>query len=168
METQPENINQQQNGYNPIQQNPQQNVQVNNQKSGSKKYIYILLIVAALGIIIVTSLYIITNKSPIKLVKEYTSSEGEGKSDIVSDVKKEEQAIIIKDLEFDPATLEAKTGEPVIWINEDKVDHTIKLPTGNPKTIKPGGVLLRIFKQKGTYEYECTIHPEMTGTIEVN
>lgn len=166
MDTQPENIK--------PPQNPQyvqipQNVNPTPQKSGSKKYVYILLIIIAIIATVIAATYIITNKSPIKLAKDYTGGSGiEGKSDIVSDIKEDTKAIVIKDSELNPPTLEVEVGEPVIWINEDKIDHTIKLPSGTPKTIKPGGMLLRTFKQKGTYEYKCTIHPDMTGTIEVS
>jgi plastocyanin len=43
-------------------------------------------------------------------------------------------------------------------------DHT---SWGSPN-LPPGKVWSQVFGQSGTFGYHCHIHPEMTGTIQVN
>jgi plastocyanin len=63
-----------------------------------------------------------------------------------------------------------KSGEKVTWINRDEEPHTIvsvgkqfkkstALDTDQEFTITVGA--------PGTYEYFCSVHPKMTGTIVV-
>jgi plastocyanin len=78
--------------------------------------------------------------------------------------------IEIKDFAFNPQTLTVKSGEKVTWINRDEEPHTIvsvekqfkkstALDTDQEFTITVGA--------PGTYEYFCSVHPKMTGTIVV-
>jgi plastocyanin len=80
---------------------------------------------------------------------------------------------------FQPARLEIKAGEKVTWKNYDLTEHTVTaknkpaLPEGQGKPlfdsglIKPGASFSYRFEKEGTYEYACTIHPGMSGTIVV-
>ena len=81
-----------------------------------------------------------------------------------------ENQIEIKDFAFNPKTLTVKSGEKVTWINRDEEPHTIvsvekqfkkssALDTDQEFTITAGA--------PGTYEYFCSVHPKMTGTIVV-
>ena len=78
--------------------------------------------------------------------------------------------IEIKDFAFNPQTITVKSGEKVTWINRDEEPHTIvsvgkqfkkstALDTDQEFTITVGA--------PGTYEYFCSVHPKMTGTIVV-
>jgi plastocyanin len=78
--------------------------------------------------------------------------------------------IEIKDFAFNPQTLTVKSGEKVTWINRDEEPHTIvsvekqfkkstALDTDQEFTITAGA--------PGTYNYYCSVHPKMTGTIVV-
>jgi len=78
--------------------------------------------------------------------------------------------IEIKDFAFNPQTLTVKSGEKVTWINRDEEPHTIvsvekqfkkstALDTDQEFTITAGA--------PGTYNYFCSVHPKMTGTIVV-
>src|SRR3989440_11052653 len=78
--------------------------------------------------------------------------------------------IEIKDFAFNPQTLTVKSGEKVTWINRDDEPHTIvsvgkqfkkstALDTDQEFTITVGA--------PGTYDYFCSVHPKMTGTIVV-
>ena len=78
--------------------------------------------------------------------------------------------IEIKDFAFNPQTLTVKSGEKVTWINRDEEPHTIvsvgkqfkkstALDTDQEFTITAGA--------PGTYDYFCSVHPKMTGTIVV-
>jgi plastocyanin len=78
--------------------------------------------------------------------------------------------IEIKDFMFNPPTITVKSGETITWINRDEEPHTIvsvgkkfqkssALDTDQEFTITAGA--------PGTYEYFCSVHPKMTGTIVV-
>ena len=78
--------------------------------------------------------------------------------------------IEIKDFMFNPTTITVKSGETVTWINKDDEPHTVvsvgkkfpkssALDTGQEFTITAGA--------PGTYEFFCSVHPKMTGTIIV-
>jgi plastocyanin len=78
--------------------------------------------------------------------------------------------IEIKDFAFNPQTMTVKSGEKITWINRDEEPHTVvsvgkKFPkssgldTDQEFTITAGA--------PGTYEYFCSVHPKMTGTIVV-
>ena len=78
--------------------------------------------------------------------------------------------IEIKDFAFNPKTLTVKSGEKITWINHDDEPHTVvsvekqfkkstALDTDQEFTITVGA--------PGTYDYFCSVHPKMTGTIVV-
>ncbi|WP_052273181.1 cupredoxin domain-containing protein [Flavihumibacter solisilvae] len=77
--------------------------------------------------------------------------------------------IYMKNSVFSPASLRVKTGTTVKWNNDDTMAHTV---TANDNSfdsgeIQPGGNFSRMYNTVGTYPYHCTLHPGMTGTIEV-
>jgi plastocyanin len=93
---------------------------------------------------------------------------GEMKNDDSTSSK--QNRIEIKDFAFNPQTLTVKSGEKVTWINRDEEPHTIvsvekqfkkstALDTDQEFTITA--------EAPGTYNYFCSVHPKMTGTIVV-
>jgi plastocyanin len=88
----------------------------------------------------------------------------------VDETTTKQNRIEIKDFAFNPQTLTVKSGEKVTWINRDEEPHTIvsvekqfkkstALDTDQEFTITAGA--------PGTYNYFCSVHPKMTGTIVV-
>ena len=88
----------------------------------------------------------------------------------VDETTTKQNRIEIKDFGFNPQTLTVKSGEKVTWINRDEEPHTIvsvgkqfkkstALDTDQEFTITAGA--------PGTYNYFCSVHPKMTGTIVV-
>lgn len=83
--------------------------------------------------------------------------------------------IIIKDFDYDPSTLKIKAEVVIIWMNEGSYAHTVtaKGHTSKTKGVFDSGALNKgqsfsyTFKEAGTFEYYCTIHPSMKGKIEV-
>ena len=75
----------------------------------------------------------------------------------------------IDNFTFVPQTLTVSTGTTVTWTNSDDVPHTVVstkklfsspvLDTNDRFTWK--------FGDPGRYDYFCSIHPHMTGTVEV-
>ena len=78
--------------------------------------------------------------------------------------------IEIKDFAFNPQTITVKSGEKITWINRDEEPHTV-VSVGK-KFPKSSGLdtdqeYSIIVGAPGTYEYFCSVHPKMTGTIVV-
>ncbi len=67
---------------------------------------------------------------------------------------------------FQPKEITVSPGDIVRWENKDSVEHTIT-GFGIDVTVEPGGSFEHTFFEKGTHEYVCTIHPNMTGQVIV-
>jgi plastocyanin len=82
--------------------------------------------------------------------------------------------VAIRNFAFQPAELEVEVGTTVEWVNEDPVPHTVTSGTpGSPTGVFDSGALNQgdsfsfTFRQPGTYEYFCRLHPSMRGRILV-
>jgi amicyanin len=80
--------------------------------------------------------------------------------------------ISMKNLAFNPAQLTIKAGTTVVWTNDEDVPHTVKASAGSgvqfeSGTLNKGQSFQFTFTKPGTYPYECTLHPDMKGTITV-
>ena len=77
----------------------------------------------------------------------------------------------IHNFAFQPANVTVHQGDTVEWKNEDGVAHTATATTPKPGfdsgSIQPGGTWHYKAQAKGTYNYICTIHPYMKGTLIV-
>jgi plastocyanin len=74
----------------------------------------------------------------------------------------------IDNFTFAPQKLTVKVGTTVTWSNEDDIPHTV-VSTGHfrSKPLDTGDKFSFVFTTPGTYEYFCSLHPHMTGTITV-
>jgi plastocyanin len=72
---------------------------------------------------------------------------------------------------FVPRELTVITGTGITWVNDDDAVHTVKTigtyaGKFNSGDILPGAVWSYTFgKQEGSFEFTCSYHPEMKGTI---
>jgi plastocyanin len=75
----------------------------------------------------------------------------------------------MKNIAFNPNKLTVPVGTKVTFTNQDSVTHTVTSDTGlfDSGNISHGNQFEFTFKEKGTYNYHCSIHPGMTGTIVV-
>jgi plastocyanin len=80
-------------------------------------------------------------------------------------------AVTIKmaDIKFDPETASVKAGQEVCWVNEDSVQHDAVAENDAFKSelFNKGETFTTTVDQPGTIKYVCTVHPGMTGTLEV-
>jgi plastocyanin len=75
--------------------------------------------------------------------------------------------VTIKDLAYTPKILTVPAGATVTWVWRDgAIAHDVKGDGFRSKVIAEGTFGHR-FDQPGTYDYRCTRHPNMTGTVEV-
>ena len=77
-------------------------------------------------------------------------------------------AVTIKDLAFTPATTSVPTGSKVTWTNNDTTAHTVTFDDGDGGNLAPGATFDQTFTTAGTFEYHCTIHSQMKGTVTVS
>ena len=69
-----------------------------------------------------------------------------------------------------PANFTAKVGQTVTWVNQDSNPHTVTSSTGafDSGAIAAGASYSYTFTQAGVYQYSCTYHSWMKGTIIVS
>lgn len=75
----------------------------------------------------------------------------------------------IADFAYDPDPVTVQVGGKVTWLNQDSAPHTATAEDGSfdTGTLEEGKLKSETFKQPGTYDYVCEIHPSMHGTVEV-
>ncbi len=76
---------------------------------------------------------------------------------------------------YSPSELTTLAGNNVTWVNDSGVIHTVT--SGNPQEgpdgtfdsgiIMSGDTFSHTFTEAGNYQYFCTIHPWMIGTVIV-
>jgi amicyanin len=78
-------------------------------------------------------------------------------------------AVTIDNFKFDPATLTVPVGSTVTWTNKDEEPHTVAAKDGSfhSSSLDTKGTYSFTFTKPGTYDYICSIHPFMTGTVVV-
>ncbi|WP_372791103.1 plastocyanin/azurin family copper-binding protein [Paraconexibacter sp.] len=78
--------------------------------------------------------------------------------------------VLMKGIRFQPRDITVKVGDTVTWKNVDPVDHNAVATSGadfKSELFGEGGTYEYTAEKVGKIEYECTIHPGMTGTIDV-
>jgi plastocyanin len=78
-------------------------------------------------------------------------------------------AIDIDNFCFGVVSLDVAAGTTVTWTNRDDVPHTVASATKVFKSppLDTGETFSFTFKEAGTFEYYCSMHPRMTGKIVV-
>ena len=75
----------------------------------------------------------------------------------------------IRDLAFQPGTLDVAPGDTVSWTNHDIVPHTVTWAAGarDSGRLDPGQAFVAVVAAGDTVHYTCLYHPTMTGTLVV-
>ena len=76
---------------------------------------------------------------------------------------------------YEPETIQVNVGDTVIWTNSDITIHTVtsgSIQTGatgifDSQIMAADETFEHTFDESGTYEYYCTLHPYMVGTVLV-
>ena len=81
----------------------------------------------------------------------------------------ENDSVMIKNFAFAPVTLHVRTGATVIWKNLDGEPHTVVSDSGAFRSgaLDEGDAFQFTFDKPGTYQFFCSVHPHMRGTIVV-
>jgi plastocyanin len=73
----------------------------------------------------------------------------------------------IENMKFNPQEIFVSAGDEVVWINNDLVPHTITGKALNSPVISPNQRWAFSAKKKGRFEYACSLHPTMLGSLVV-
>jgi plastocyanin len=79
-------------------------------------------------------------------------------------------AVTMKDTLFKPENVTVRSGQTVVWTNEDSIAHTVKAVAGasfESKSISEGETYKQKLTTVGGIDYLCTIHPSQKGSIDV-
>jgi plastocyanin len=78
-------------------------------------------------------------------------------------------AVTIDNFAFAPATLTVKAGSTVTWTNRDEEPHTVAASDGSFHSpgMGTGATYSHTFPTAGKFDYVCSIHPMMHGTVVV-
>lgn len=70
---------------------------------------------------------------------------------------------------FVPLTLTVTAGTTVTWTNRDEEPHTVAASDGSFRSpgMGTGATFTHTFTAAGTFDYVCSIHPMMRGTVVV-
>ncbi|MDQ3978129.1 MAG: plastocyanin/azurin family copper-binding protein [Actinomycetota bacterium] len=75
--------------------------------------------------------------------------------------------VVIDGMAFSPEGVEIAVGESVVWTFKDDTTHDVAFDDGPTSPKQRSGTWQRTFDQPGSYEYVCTLHPNMRGTVVV-
>jgi plastocyanin len=79
--------------------------------------------------------------------------------------------VSIRNFAYHPSPLTIKAGGTVMWTNDDSMTHTVTADDGSFDSgftqLRPGGTFSHMFTAPGTYQYHCSIHTFMHGTVIV-
>jgi amicyanin len=79
--------------------------------------------------------------------------------------------VTIDNFTYSPAQLTVPAGTKVTWTNHDDVPHTVTSPTKprliDSPTLDTDQSFSFTFREPGTYDYFCGVHPKMTGKVIV-
>jgi plastocyanin len=78
-------------------------------------------------------------------------------------------AVKIDNFTFAPQRVNVKAGTTITWTNQDDIPHTVTSATKafRSKALDTDDKFSFTFTTAGVYEYFCSLHPHMTGTIVV-
>jgi plastocyanin len=78
--------------------------------------------------------------------------------------------VSIANFAFAPAEITIAPGESITWTNDDGAPHELEFDDATPGSdlLLPGARFSRRFDRPGTYDYNCSVHPYMTGRVVVH
>lgn len=84
-----------------------------------------------------------------------------------SPVQAETIEVTIDRLVFSPATVEAKVGDTIKWVNKDVFAHTATVKGGWEVMIPPKATASLTLQKAEAVDYFCRFHPNMKGHLAV-
>jgi plastocyanin len=78
--------------------------------------------------------------------------------------------VSMENIKFNPQNVTIDAGDTVTWVNDDSVGHDVTaddFKSGDPGAMQNGDTFEHTFDAAGTFDYVCTVHPGMEGTVTV-
>ncbi len=75
--------------------------------------------------------------------------------------------VAIQGFAFNPSSITISPGDTVKWTNMDSATHTVVGDDFSSGNLTNGDSYTQTFTKPGTFNYHCSIHPSMQGTIIV-
>lgn len=78
--------------------------------------------------------------------------------------------VTISNFTYSPSDITVKKGTTVTWTNNDSVSHDVVGDSDNElksELLQNGQSYSFTFNEVGTFNYSCTPHPQMHGTVTV-
>jgi plastocyanin len=78
--------------------------------------------------------------------------------------------VSMEGIAFNPGEITVKVGDTVTWTNNDSVGHDVTgddFSSGDAGGLSSGETFEHTFDEAGTFDYVCTVHPGMEGTVTV-
>ena len=78
--------------------------------------------------------------------------------------------VSMEGIAFQPAEVTVSVGDTVTWTNNDSVGHDVtadSFSSGEPGDMGSGDTFDHTFQEAGTFDYVCSVHPGMEGTVVV-
>ena len=88
---------------------------------------------------------------------------------LAAPVRADETQVKIDNFTFNPQQITVKAGATVVWTNGDDIPHTVTSTTMafRSQALDTDDKFSFTFATPGKYDYFCSLHPHMTGTIVV-
>ena len=98
-----------------------------------------------------------------------TPANGNGNGTAAPEASTPSHTVYIQNFHFNPQSVTISIGDKVIWTNFDGAQHQVVSDTGvfDSGLMPQGQTFEYVFSAAGTYNYHCSVHPSMTGTIVV-
>ena len=78
--------------------------------------------------------------------------------------------VSMEDIKFAPGSISVAVGDAVTWTNNDTVGHDVtgdNFKSGDPGAMQNGDTYANTFDTAGTFDYVCSVHPGMEGSVTV-
>ena len=112
-----------------------------------------------------------TSVAPVVTQTQVIPAEQNLKTDIQPvtnpDMPTQTHTVTIQGFAFSPANLTINQGDTVVWVNKDSTAHTISGDGFASSNLSNGQDYNFKFTKVGAFNYHCSIHPSMKGTVIV-
>ena len=78
--------------------------------------------------------------------------------------------VSMEGIKFVPDSVSVSVGDAVTWTNDDTVGHDVTgddFKSGDAGAMQNGDTFVQTFDKAGTFNYVCTVHPGMEGSVTV-
>ncbi len=127
-----------------------------------------ILIIIAIAVVLAGGFLLLNkNKSNKQGEMQVNTTQNQTSTNSTSSIGKNQ--VTIQGFAFSPATITVKVGDSITWENSDSAPHSATADDGNFDTGRfgQGESKTVTFDKAGTFNYHCSVHPNMKATVVV-